>query len=136
MIAGGTGITPMLQVIREILSNPEDTTEINLIFANQTERDIILRDELDALDYLYPNFNVFYTLDRAPRQWKNGTGFVSQEMIQEHISSPEDDVLVLVCGPKGFMNHVCGPKGPKYSQGPLKGLLEAGGFTEKQVYKF
>ena len=38
MIAGGTGITPMLQVIREILSNPEDKTEISLIFANQSEQ--------------------------------------------------------------------------------------------------
>ena len=29
MIAGGTGITPMLAIIREILSNSADTTEVN-----------------------------------------------------------------------------------------------------------
>jgi len=52
MIAGGTGITPMLQIIREVLSNPEDRTEISLIFANVSEDDILLRDELDALAYL------------------------------------------------------------------------------------
>mmetsp|Transcript_1761 Transcript_1761/g.2087 ORF Transcript_1761/g.2087 Transcript_1761/m.2087 type:complete len:321 (+) Transcript_1761:90-1052(+) len=136
MIAGGTGITPMLQVIREILSNPEDKTEISLIFANQTETDIILRDELDALHYLYPNFKVYYTLDKAPRSWKYGTGFVNKEMLQEHMPSPEDDALLLVCGPKGFINHVCGPKGKKFSQGPLKGLLESLGYESQQVYKF
>ena len=49
MIAGGTGITPMLQVIRAILKNPRDTTKLYLIFANQTEEDILLRQELESL---------------------------------------------------------------------------------------
>jgi len=36
MIAGGTGITPMLQIIRAIMKNPNDKTQMWLIFANQT----------------------------------------------------------------------------------------------------
>ena len=35
MMAGGTGITPMLQVIRAILKHPDDQTHVSLIFANQ-----------------------------------------------------------------------------------------------------
>lgn len=38
MIAGGTGITPMYQVIKAILKDPEDQTEIRLLYANQTEQ--------------------------------------------------------------------------------------------------
>ena len=81
MIAGGTGITPMLQVvlppstpskpcrsltsdvrcffllqqtrflqvIRAILKDPKDRTELWLIFANQSEDDILLRKELEAI---------------------------------------------------------------------------------------
>jgi cytochrome-b5 reductase len=45
MIAGGTGITPMLQLIREMLQNPDESIELRLIFANQSEDDILLRDE-------------------------------------------------------------------------------------------
>ena len=37
MMAGGTGITPMLQVIAAVLKNPADTTQLYLIYANQTE---------------------------------------------------------------------------------------------------
>lgn len=37
MMAGGTGLTPMLQVIAAVLKNPADTTQLYLIYANQTE---------------------------------------------------------------------------------------------------
>lgn len=35
MIAGGTGITPMLQLVRDVLKHPEDKTLLSLLFANQ-----------------------------------------------------------------------------------------------------
>jgi hypothetical protein len=35
MIAGGTGITPMLQLVREVFKDPEDKTQLQLLFANQ-----------------------------------------------------------------------------------------------------
>lgn len=50
MLAGGTGITPMYQVIKAVLSNPSDKTECSLIYANQTEEDILLRDEVGGLE--------------------------------------------------------------------------------------
>ena len=39
----------MLQIIRAVLRDPADTTEMWLIFANQTEQDILLRQELEAI---------------------------------------------------------------------------------------
>nr|ACQ58173.1 NADH-cytochrome b5 reductase 2 [Anoplopoma fimbria] len=47
MVAGGTGITPMLQLIRCITADHTDNTKCSLIFANQTEKDILLREELE-----------------------------------------------------------------------------------------
>jgi NAD(P)H-flavin reductase len=46
MIAGGSGITPVYQVVQEILRNPRDHTRLCIIFANKTEEDILLRAEL------------------------------------------------------------------------------------------
>ncbi|MBN3289443.1 NB5R1 reductase, partial [Polypterus senegalus] len=66
MIAGGTGITPMLQLIRAILKDPEDKTHCSLLFANQTQNDILLRDELEELQVRHPNrFKLWFTVDNA-----------------------------------------------------------------------
>ncbi len=35
LIAGGTGVTPMLQIIMAVLKDREDTTKLFLLFANQ-----------------------------------------------------------------------------------------------------
>ena len=44
MIAGGSGITPMWQIIQDVFqNNTKDKTKIQLLFANKTEADILLR---------------------------------------------------------------------------------------------
>jgi nitrate reductase (NAD(P)H) len=55
MIAGGTGITPMYQVMKEILASKEDRTELRLLYANQTEADILIRSELEDLQLQHPD---------------------------------------------------------------------------------
>lgn len=64
MIAGGTGITPMLQVARAIFGNPEDKTKVSLIFANVNEEDILLKDQLTEMSK-NPNFKVYYVLNNV-----------------------------------------------------------------------
>lgn len=100
MIAGGTGLTPMLQVATAILTDTQDTTKINLIFANVTEQDIFLKDELDRLARQYPDqFSVYYVLDKPPVGWTGGEGFVTAPMIQEQLPGPAEDICILLCGP-------------------------------------
>ena len=61
-VAGGSGLTPMLQVIKEIVRNPEDKTEVSFVFANQTVEDIILKPELDDLAAKHHNIQVMHLL--------------------------------------------------------------------------
>jgi cytochrome-b5 reductase len=86
MIAGGTGLAPMLQIIKAIVRNPQDKTEVDLIFANVNEEDILLREELDELATRHNNLRVHYVLNNPPEGWKGGVGFVTQDMIK--VGSP------------------------------------------------
>lgn len=64
---GGTGLTPMLQLAREVLKNTHDKTRLALLLANQTENDILLRKELEDLAAKHPDqFKLWYTLDHTP----------------------------------------------------------------------
>ncbi|KAJ3669017.1 hypothetical protein LUZ60_010967 [Juncus effusus] len=100
MIAGGSGITPMFQVTRAILENPKDKTKVNLIYANVTYEDILLKDQLDNLAQNYPDrFKIYYVLNNPPEEWNGGVGFVSKDMIQTHLPAPASDIQILRCGP-------------------------------------
>lgn len=140
MLAGGTGITPMLQVIRQILENPDDMTEVSLIFANTTEDDIMCRDTLDALQFRHPNFKVHYVVDKPKSStWNGGSGYINSDMVKSYLPGPNTNSMIFICGPGGMYKHVCGPKVKKdgsWVQGPVGGLLKKAGFTPDEVYKF
>lgn len=105
MVAGGTGITPMYQLIRAICENERDTTEISLIYANRSESDILLRTEIEAFARRYPkNFKLWYMLDTAPEGWTYGTGHVDQNVLAERLPAPSPDTKILLCGPPGMVS--------------------------------
>ena len=103
MIAGGTGITPMLQIIRAALKNPLDRTKLSLIYANVNVEDILLRAELDDLAAKHPDrFTVYYVLNNPPPQWKGGVGFVTKEQIRQHLPPSDHNIKILLCGEHFF----------------------------------
>jgi len=119
LIAGGTGITPMLQLIRQIFKNREDKCTVSLLFANQSESDILLRPELEELEVEHrQRFKLWFTLDRAPENWKYSEGFVTDDMIKEHLPPAADDVMILMCGPPPMINFACKPNLDKLGYSP------------------
>lgn len=141
MIAGGTGITPMYQLIQSILENPKDKTKISLIYANNQRRDILLANELMELQKTYTNFHVYLTLLDVPRRWLGGIGYINKAMLQTFMPLPsERNIKVLISGPPPMLQAVSGDKlfeadrAPQ--QGPLGGLLRELGYREDQVFKY
>jgi len=55
MIAGGTGVAPMLQALYPLLETPGDRTRVRLLYGNKSAEDILLRPELDELARRYPD---------------------------------------------------------------------------------
>jgi cytochrome-b5 reductase len=114
MIAGGTGITPMLQVLHAIFRDAKDsTTTASLLFANQTEDDILVREELESLAKEFPDrFKLHYTLDRPPTVWNYSTGFINKDMVMDHVlkgGAHDGSTQVLMCGPPPMLKFACIP---------------------------
>ncbi|CAF4982357.1 unnamed protein product, partial [Rotaria sp. Silwood1] len=117
LIAGGSGITPMYQILNEILkeqtsnvSDQRNDMKIWLLFANQTEQDILLRSELEQLAASNSErFKLWYTVDRESAQWNYSKGFINETMLKEHMPPPADDVLICICGPPPMIKFACLP---------------------------
>lgn len=125
LMAGGTGITPCLQVLMAISKNMDDDTEAHLIFANKSPADIFLKEELDALAAKCKNINVWYTVDDAPEGWAYGKGFINADMVKEKLFGPEEaGVIFGMCGPPPMYKFACIP------------ALQTLGFKEEDYFQF
>lgn len=125
----------MLQLIKAITENPADKTEVNLIFANVTPQDVLLKSYLDDLTKEFPRIKVRYTVDKPSADWKGDTGFVSEEMLKADLPAPGQG-KVFICGPNPMLGFISGTKAPDYSQGEVGGILKKLGYSEKDVFKF
>lgn len=104
MLAGGTGVTPMYQVIRAVCEDKTDSTSISLIYANNNEEDILLRAQLDDWAKKFPNkFNVTYVLVNPPASGTYETGFVTKDLIMTKLPISKLSCKVMICGPPGMV---------------------------------
>ena len=98
-----------------------------MVFGNLTEDDILLRAELDALTAQHPRrLRVHYVLNTPPAGkggWAGGVGFVTADVIREHLPAPGPGVMVLRCGPPA-MNKA------------MQAHLEALGYAEDALFEF
>ncbi|URE21769.1 hypothetical protein MUK42_05559 [Musa troglodytarum] len=120
MIAGGTGITPVYQVIQAVLRDPEDRTEMHLVYANRSEDDILLRDELDGWARITRS-NL--RCGQAGR-WRYSTGYVTESILRDHIPMGDsDDTLALACGPPPMIQFAVVPNLEKMKYDTANSLL-------------
>ena len=52
---------------------------------------------------------MWYTLDRPPARWKFSSGFITDAMIAERLPGPQEESLVLMCGPPPMIKFACLP---------------------------
>ncbi|KAL7321118.1 hypothetical protein PS15m_000929 [Mucor circinelloides] len=137
MIAGGTGITPMYQLICRILENPRDQrTKLWLVYGNKTEQDILLKSELDRLEQQFKDrFKVKYVLEDT-NNVKYEKGYVTKEMIETMAKDDGERRKIFVCGPNKMLQLVCGERARDYSQGQVTGILSQLGVSSDEVWKF
>lgn len=110
MICGGSGITPIFQVLRAAMKNANDLTECVLLDGNRVEEDILCRAELDEIaSRARHRCRLLHCLSRPSSAWTGRTGRIDKNLISAEIGSPRLNTndLVLVCGPGPMETSVC-----------------------------
>ncbi|TQB75044.1 hypothetical protein MPDQ_003840 [Monascus purpureus] len=106
MICGGSGVTPIFQVLRAVMQDPDDPTTCVVLNGNRREEDILCRAELDALVALNnAKCTMIHTLTKAPETWAGHRGRISETLLKEY-AMLNDDCMVLVCGPESMERDV------------------------------
>jgi len=116
MICGGTGFAPMLQIIRSIVDNPNDKTNVTLLFANRAEVDILCREFLDEVAKNHSRIKVVYCLSQSGETWSGERGWIDGSMIRRWMPKPSKSVYILLCGSSAMVNKSYVPNLKCYDQ--------------------
>lgn len=104
--AGGSGITPVLSLIKTTLS-AEPNADFTLVYANKGVSTIMFREELEDLKNLYMGrFTVIHILEQDAQDIELFSGLVSEEKCAELFKSWIDIKAIdtaFICGPEPMM---------------------------------
>jgi cytochrome-b5 reductase len=111
MLAAGTGLAPMVQVIQKVLSDDTDMTRIRLLYACHRHDDILLQNRIDEWKRFW-NFSVCFFLNKDCKEnvhlkYNEEAKFqkIDQEIVAQEfkkINSNNNNYSVLICGTKSF----------------------------------
>jgi ferredoxin-NADP reductase len=106
LLAGGSGITPMMSMLRYI----DDRclrTSVTLIYCVRTRNDVIFEKELQRLRGRLQNFHMVVVLSQPDAAWNGPRGRLSRELIAARVEDLRTSIVFL-CGPPPFMESVQG----------------------------
>ncbi|KHJ86050.1 oxidoreductase NAD-binding domain protein, partial [Oesophagostomum dentatum] len=102
MLAAGTGLTPMINVLDYRLKKMSDQgltlCSTTLLLFNKTEKDII-DDDWMPVKWSDSRIRIEHILSEPSDSWTGKIGRINADMLP----LPNDNLRVLLCGPDGFV---------------------------------
>lgn len=106
LLAAGSGITPMLSILKEVLRfHPH--LRVLLIYSNRSEASTIFLEELRSLQKSYASrFTIEFLFSDAKDLRRARLGkYVLEEILQQHLTETSE-VLSFICGPLDYRQMV------------------------------
>ncbi|KAL7628960.1 hypothetical protein AAE478_000478 [Parahypoxylon ruwenzoriense] len=104
MVCAGSGITPIFQVLRAVMADPEDSTSCLVLDGNRVEEDILCKEDLDKMATANPDkCRLLYTLSKPTPSWTGLRGWMDKALFEREVGpcmNANGEELVLVCGPE------------------------------------
>ena len=110
--AGGSGITPILSILRTVLSREPKST-FTLVYANKAVNTIMFREELEDLKNEYlGRLNLIHVLTAAEQEIELFSGRVTEDKCAQLFESGFIDIdtvdTAFICGPEPMMLEIAG----------------------------
>jgi ferredoxin-NADP reductase len=103
LLAGGTGITPLMSMLRYRDRVPSRPPAL-LIYSARSWEDIVYRDELEAMMRRDSSFRLVYALTRQqPKDWSGHRGRINKGLLAANWFPPAHNPTIYVCGPTTFV---------------------------------
>jgi ferredoxin-NADP reductase len=100
-IAGGSGITPFMSMLREKQQAGDDRRRVHLIYGTSDAADVIFETELNELARTMPDFTWDLVVSAPPKGWRGLRGFIDAPLIEKRVEDVESKTF-FVCGPSGL----------------------------------
>ncbi|GLT50200.1 hypothetical protein SLA2020_237050 [Shorea laevis] len=99
--------------------------EMCVVYANRTEDDILLREELDEWAKKHDQrLKVWYVISESIREgWQYSVGRINEDIMREHLPPGSDDTLALTCGPPPMIQFAVQPNLEKLNYDVNNNLL-------------
>ncbi|HET9410469.1 MAG TPA: ferredoxin reductase [Candidatus Dormibacteraeota bacterium] len=108
LIAGGSGIVPLMSMIRHRAA-AGDHTAVRLLYSSRALEDVIYRMELERLAAANQTLTVAHTLTRSqPAGWNGYARRLDRAMIEDVAWPVQDSPQVFICGPTSFVEAAAG----------------------------
>ncbi len=102
-LAGGSGITPFMSIIRQAATEQRPPT-IHLLYGTRTIDDVIFGAELKRLDALYPWLNFTLVVSEPPAGYDGVRGLLDAATIEKAIGGFSGQKFML-CGPNVMLSY-------------------------------
>ena len=106
LIAGGSGIVPLMAMLRHRAVNPGSGSAL-LLYSARSAEDLIYHNELDDLAARDAELDITFTLTRQqPLDWRGYGRRIDRDMLREVLWPPGQAQRVYVCGPTSMVESV------------------------------
>ncbi|WP_033289467.1 2Fe-2S iron-sulfur cluster-binding protein [Amycolatopsis jejuensis] len=106
LVAAGSGITPMMSIIRTRLARPGGG-RISLLYASRSEDEIIFAAELARLQRRHrKRLRVTHVLSRPGTGWAGERGRIDADLLRRWIGTTAPSAEYFTCGPEPVMDAV------------------------------